>query len=125
VTTETSVYLLDLDAKRVTRVPDAGRRPSAGTDQDQLVVPFRTSFDSCSGPRLVPAGDHTVGWVGLRTLQTRWRSLSLGQVAALSDRRHAVDVDAIGVGHHHHPAFSVFVRWRYLRIALSAHGPAG
>jgi hypothetical protein len=30
VTTETSVYLLDLDAKRVTRVPDAGAGPPPG-----------------------------------------------------------------------------------------------
>jgi hypothetical protein len=30
VTTETSVYLLDLDAKRITRLPDAG----AGAGQD-------------------------------------------------------------------------------------------
>lgn len=30
VTTETSIYLLDLDAKRVTRVPDAGAGPPAG-----------------------------------------------------------------------------------------------
>lgn len=30
VTTETSVYLLDLNAKRVTRVPDAGAGPPPG-----------------------------------------------------------------------------------------------
>lgn len=30
VTTVTSVYLLDLDAKRVTRVPDAGAGPPPG-----------------------------------------------------------------------------------------------
>lgn len=30
VTTETSVYLLDLDANRVIRVPDAGAGPPAG-----------------------------------------------------------------------------------------------
>lgn len=30
VTTETSVYLLDLDADRVIRVPDAGAGPPAG-----------------------------------------------------------------------------------------------
>lgn len=38
VTTETSVYLLDLDDRRITRVPDAGAGPPPGLDAPPIAA---------------------------------------------------------------------------------------